>query len=301
MMAGDPGLAGAIDAQLPDRQQGHHHRRVGGGRGAARCSSRSASYMAERVTDLRGVRDRTVARLLGQPEPGVPTLTTPSVLAAVDLAPAETATLTVKEPAWASSPRPAADQPHRDPGRPAGHSGVQATGILDVPFGTSVALDGGVGEIIVDPSEEPKSRRWPTARPAASGPWRPAPVRHDQGRSPGPVVATPTSAPRPTPVRRRPRFRRGRRLFRSGSVPRPGHRFHRRRADRHLHRGAPGVRRSQGRGAHPRLSGADKRLRRSGSRRIRPSAGRHPPRRRPARSTRRSAAGPRQRPAGRRR
>ena len=30
---------------------------------------------------------------------------------------------------------------------------MQATGILDVPFGTNVALDGGVGEIIIDPSE----------------------------------------------------------------------------------------------------------------------------------------------------
>lgn len=49
--------------------------------------------MAERVTDLRDIRDRVIAELLGQPEPGVPTPTKPSVLLADDLAPADTAGL----------------------------------------------------------------------------------------------------------------------------------------------------------------------------------------------------------------
>lgn len=49
--------------------------------------------MAERTTDLRDVRDRMVAELTGQPEPGVPTPTAPSVLCAEDLAPADTAGL----------------------------------------------------------------------------------------------------------------------------------------------------------------------------------------------------------------
>ncbi|ADG76837.1 Phosphoenolpyruvate-protein phosphotransferase OS=Tsukamurella paurometabola (strain ATCC 8368 / DSM / CCUG 35730 / CIP 100753 / JCM 10117 / KCTC 9821 /NBRC 16120 / NCIMB 702349 / NCTC 13040) OX=521096 GN=Tpau_0183 PE=3 SV=1 [Tsukamurella paurometabola] len=49
--------------------------------------------MAERVTDLRDVRDRVLAELLGRPEPGVPTPTAPSVLLADDLAPADTAGL----------------------------------------------------------------------------------------------------------------------------------------------------------------------------------------------------------------
>nr|MBP8921639.1 phosphoenolpyruvate--protein phosphotransferase [Micropruina sp.] len=111
-------------------------------------------YMAERVTDLRDVRDRTVARLLGQSEPGVPTLTTPSVLAAVDLAPAETATLSVETCLGIIT----------SAGGPTSHTAilaaqlgipaiVQANGILDVAEGTVVALDGGVGEIIVNPSE----------------------------------------------------------------------------------------------------------------------------------------------------
>jgi phosphotransferase system enzyme I (PtsI) len=111
-------------------------------------------YMAERVTDLKDVRDRTVARLLGQAEPGVPALTTPSILAAVDLAPAETATLSVETCLGIIT----------SAGGPTSHTAilaaqlgipaiVQAAGILDVPVGTSVALDGGVGEIIIDPSQ----------------------------------------------------------------------------------------------------------------------------------------------------
>lgn len=49
--------------------------------------------MAERTTDLRDIRDRVVAQLLGMPEPGVPTPDSPVVLLADDLAPADTAGL----------------------------------------------------------------------------------------------------------------------------------------------------------------------------------------------------------------
>ncbi len=49
--------------------------------------------MAERVTDLRDIRDRVVAQLMGLPEPGVPTPVAPVILLADDLAPADTAGL----------------------------------------------------------------------------------------------------------------------------------------------------------------------------------------------------------------
>jgi phosphotransferase system enzyme I (PtsI) len=49
--------------------------------------------MAERATDLRDIRDRVVAELSGQPEPGIPHSETPAVLCAEDLAPADTAGL----------------------------------------------------------------------------------------------------------------------------------------------------------------------------------------------------------------
>ncbi|MEO8229400.1 MAG: phosphoenolpyruvate--protein phosphotransferase [Chloroflexota bacterium] len=51
-------------------------------------------YMAERVGDLDDVRDRALARLLGQPMRGVPERDTPYILVADDLAPADTVTLT---------------------------------------------------------------------------------------------------------------------------------------------------------------------------------------------------------------
>ncbi len=49
--------------------------------------------MAERVTDLRDVRDRVVAEIQGEPEPGIPVPNEPCVLLADDLAPADTAGL----------------------------------------------------------------------------------------------------------------------------------------------------------------------------------------------------------------
>ena len=49
--------------------------------------------MAERVTDLRDIRDRVIAELTGLPEPGVPVPDVPSILCAEDLAPADTAGL----------------------------------------------------------------------------------------------------------------------------------------------------------------------------------------------------------------
>ena len=54
---------------------------------------KAGGVMAERVTDLRDVRDRVIAELRGEPEPGIPEVETPHVLFADDLAPADTATL----------------------------------------------------------------------------------------------------------------------------------------------------------------------------------------------------------------
>lgn len=152
MMARDPGLVAGIDGQL--------------GRGVGITNAVNAAveeycamfeslggYMAERVTDLRDVRDRAVARLLGQPEPGVPTLSEPSILAAHDLAPAETATLTAETCLGIIT---AAGGPTSHTAILAAQLGipaiVQAVGILEVPAGATVAIDGGVGEITVNPT-----------------------------------------------------------------------------------------------------------------------------------------------------
>lgn len=55
--------------------------------------TRMGGLMAERVADLRDIRDRVIAELRGLPEPGVPVPDVPSVLCAEDLAPADTAGL----------------------------------------------------------------------------------------------------------------------------------------------------------------------------------------------------------------
>lgn len=54
---------------------------------------KAGGLMAERTTDLKDVRDRVIAELRGEDEPGLPNAQEPSVLLADDLAPADTAGL----------------------------------------------------------------------------------------------------------------------------------------------------------------------------------------------------------------
>ncbi len=133
-------------------------------------------YMAERVTDLFDIRDRTICELRGVPAPGVPTLVIPSVIVAHDLAPAETATLSPDTVLGILT----------EAGGPTSHTAilaaqlgipavVQVAGILSVTDGDQVALDGGVGEVIVSPTQEEidllaeRSRRRAAALAGSSG------------------------------------------------------------------------------------------------------------------------------------
>lgn len=158
MMARDPGLASGIDTQLATGlgiTQSVH-------KAVEEYCAMFASlggYMAERVTDLRDVGDRTICRLRGEPEPGVPELTEPSVLIAHDLAPAETATLTTETVRGIIT----------SAGGPTSHTAilaaqlgipavVQVKGAMLIDAGTDVALDGGVGEVIVSPTEKEKAQ-----------------------------------------------------------------------------------------------------------------------------------------------
>ena len=134
-------------------------------------------YMAERVTDLYDIRDRATARLRGLPEPGVPDLTEPSVLVAHDLAPAETATLDremvlgiVTEAGGATSHTAILAAQLGIP------AAVKVSGITESLIdATPLALDGGVGEVIVNPSAsdvdelEERSRRRARALAGSSG------------------------------------------------------------------------------------------------------------------------------------
>ncbi|MCS3781532.1 phosphoenolpyruvate--protein phosphotransferase [Tsukamurella ocularis] len=131
--------------------------------------------MAERVTDLRDVRDRVVAELLGGPEPGVPVPDAPSILLADDLAPADTAGL---DPALivGIGTRLGGATSHtaiiaRQLGIPC-IVGLAGAGTVDA--GTPVLLDGGAGTVTVAPDEgEARTRVAEAAREAAEiARWR---------------------------------------------------------------------------------------------------------------------------------
>ena len=116
--------------------------------------------MAERVTDVRDIRDRIVAHLTGQGEPGVPSPTVPSVLLADDLAPADTAGL---DPARVIglATRLGGTTSHtaiiaRQLGLPCV---VAVTALDDVPEGVTVLLDGEQGTVTVGPDPEQAQRR----------------------------------------------------------------------------------------------------------------------------------------------
>ena len=112
-------------------------------------------YFAERVTDLKDVRNRAVARLLGQEDPGVPEFHVPSVIVAHDLAPAETATLS---PAMVRAIVTQAGGRTSHTAILAAQMGIPAVvqfpGARAIPVGTIVAVDGDSGEVTIDPSED---------------------------------------------------------------------------------------------------------------------------------------------------
>ncbi len=137
--------------------------------------------MAERVTDLRDIHARVLARLVGEPEPGVPVPASPSVLVAVDLAPADTAGLDPSLVVGIVTER----------GGPTSHTAiiarqlgipcvVGASGAVTVLQGRAVLVDGQVGTVDVDPEpvkatarvEEDRAER--AALASWSGPGRTA-------------------------------------------------------------------------------------------------------------------------------
>jgi phosphotransferase system enzyme I (PtsI) len=129
----------------------------------------AGGYLAERVADLDDLRDRAVAVLLGLPMPGVPAPGHPYVLAARDLAPADTADLDPEQVIGLVT----------EVGGPTSHTAILARalglpavvacpGVLAVPDGTIVLLDGSSGQIRTGVSEdEAKAAAESAARVAA--------------------------------------------------------------------------------------------------------------------------------------
>ncbi len=151
MMARDPDLATGIK------------QRTDAGSNAARAAFDSfgvtremlltlGEYFAARVTDLDDIRNRTVARLLDVPAPGIPELTEPSILVALDLAPADTA-LIDKSQVLAFATQEGGPTSHtsilaRNLGIPAV---VGCRGVRELAPGTHVLVDGSNGKVVIDP------------------------------------------------------------------------------------------------------------------------------------------------------
>jgi len=124
--------------------------------------------MAERVTDVRDVRDRIVAELTGQGEPGVPRPEMPSVLLADDLAPADAAGLDPARIIGLATRLGGTTSHTAIIARQLGLPCVVAVGGLDdVPVGAQVLLDGENGTVTVDPDPDTAQRRVEVARRAA--------------------------------------------------------------------------------------------------------------------------------------
>ena len=113
----------------------------------------AGGVMAERTTDLRDIRDRTIAELRGEPEPGLPAVTEPVVLFADDLSPADTAALDTELFIALVT----------ELGGPTSHTAIIARqlnvpcivavgdSMNDVEAGTPVLVDGSLGTIVTDP------------------------------------------------------------------------------------------------------------------------------------------------------
>src|SRR3954471_24099488 len=124
--------------------------------------------MAERVTDVRDIRDRIVAHLTGQGEPGVPSPAVPSVLLADDLAPADTAGLDPTRVIGLATRLGGTTSHTAIIARQLGLPCVVAVGGLDdVPSGVTVLLDGEQGTVTIDPEPAEAQARVEAARVAA--------------------------------------------------------------------------------------------------------------------------------------
>lgn len=134
----------------------------------AELFAKMGGIMAERVEDLRDVRDRIIAQMRGQREPGIPHVDQPSILFASTLAPADAAGLD-PEKIIAVATRQGGPTSHsaiitRQLGIP---SIVAAKGLRTITDGTWVLLDGEQGVIYQEPDAS-----WARARMETHQRWR---------------------------------------------------------------------------------------------------------------------------------
>ncbi len=118
----------------------------------------AGARQALRVSDLYDVRNRMVSSLIGRPAPGIGDPGHPFVLLAIDLAPADAAGLDATRCLGIAT----------EEGGPTSHTAIIARslgipavvavhGLTAIPDGTLVLLDGGTGELIIQPSVDQQS------------------------------------------------------------------------------------------------------------------------------------------------
>lgn len=151
-MARDPGIVAATEQQLGDGMPTAHAVHLAFEGFCAKLEA-LGGYMAERATDLRDIGGRTVAVLLGEPMPGIPAPGHPFVLVARDLAPADTAMLGDSDVVGLLTTE----------GGPTSHTAILAKSlglpaVVNCPDtdrlveDAPVLLDGGTGDVVIDPS-----------------------------------------------------------------------------------------------------------------------------------------------------
>jgi len=158
MMARDPGLMGAVRSQL-EAGRPTALSLDAAVEGFCDVLAAAGGYLAERVADLRDVKNRALAVLLDRPMPGIPHPGHPFVLVAHDLSPADTSTLDPTEVLGLIT----------EAGGPTSHTAilakglgvpavVQCAGAADLAEGTVVVVDGSSGVVVVDPDDETRAQ-----------------------------------------------------------------------------------------------------------------------------------------------
>jgi phosphotransferase system enzyme I (PtsI) len=147
--------------------------------GFASMLEMAGGYMAERAGDLADVAQRAIARIMGVTAPGVPHSSTPFILVARDLAPADTALLDfdIVQALVTTDGGPTSHTAilAREKGLPAVVGAHEAAALSD---GDVILVDASRGEIVVQPTPErieaalAEADARAAARAGATGPGR---------------------------------------------------------------------------------------------------------------------------------
>ncbi|WP_257954961.1 PEP-utilizing enzyme [Nocardioides sp. B-3] len=127
--------------------------------------------MAERVTDLEDIERRIVAHLVGEPEPGVPTPSEPSIPVAEDLAPSDTSGLDPSVISALVTERGGATSHTAIIARQLGiPCVVGVAGVTEIEAGTFPVVDGETGSVETGADPAEAAQRVAASREAREAP-----------------------------------------------------------------------------------------------------------------------------------